>query len=57
MLGLFLLVVVKFDHNMYQRSSSQETEVDSIITLLQWINSNSDEDQNVSMENDYESVD
>ena len=50
-------VVVKFDHNMYQRSSSQETEVDSIITLPQWINSNSDEDQNVSMENDYESVD
>jgi len=50
-------VVVKFDHNIYQRSSSQETEGESIITLPQWMDSNSEVDQNVSMENDYESVD
>jgi len=66
-------VVVKFDHNMFQRSSSQETEESStiifrrnssqeseegsIITLPQWVDSNSEEDQNVSIENGYDSVD
>jgi len=50
-------VVVRFDHNIFQRSSSQETEEGSIINLPQWIDSNSEEDQNVSMENGYESVD
>ena len=50
-------VVVSFDHNIFQRSSSQETEEGSIVTLPQWIDSNSEEDQNVSMEDGYESVD
>ena len=50
-------VVVKFDNNMCQRSSSQETEQESIITLPQWVDSNTDEEQNVSMDNDYDSVD
>ena len=50
-------VVVNFDHNILQRSSSQETEGSSIIFLPQWINPNSDEEQNVSVEDGYESVD
>ena len=50
-------VVVNFDHNIFQRSSSQETEEGSIVFLPQWTNPNSDEDQNVSVEDGYESVD
>jgi len=51
------LVVVKFDNNMNQGSSSQETEQGSIINIPNWVDSSEDEEQNVSMENEYDSVD
>jgi len=44
-------VVVNSDHNMFQRSPSLETEGSSVIFLPQWINPDSDEGQNVSVEN------
>ena len=50
-------VVVNLDHNIFQRSSSQETEGSSIVFLPQWTNPDSGEDQNVSIEDGYESVD
>ena len=55
--GGFRSVVVNFDHNIFQRSSSQETEGGSMVVLPQWTNPNSDEEQNVSIEDGYESVD
>jgi len=56
-LTLQITVVVNFDHNIFQRSSSQETEEGSIVFLPQWTDPNSEEDQHVSIEDGYESVD